>query len=140
MLSLISKSLLVTLAILVVAFFVLLIVDEKSTSTAASLCRLRDGHTVVVRTIYHSSFARTLRALTGGRLYAITLWHRIYVANDYLVRGGLAHEHEHVRQWHDLGRVQFALTYLWQLVRYGYDKAPLEVLARHASGEVPWLR
>jgi hypothetical protein len=140
MLSLLSKSLLVTLAVLLIALLTVFLIDEKSTSTAVSVCRLRDGSSVVVRTIYHSAFARLLRYLTGGQLYAITIWNRIYVSSDYLVRHGLLHEHEHVRQWHEKGPFRFLTEYLWGLWRVGYDRHPLELAARAVAGEIPWLR
>lgn len=140
MLSLLLKSLLVTLAVLLVSLLVVFLVDEKSTSTAVSPCRLANGSTVVVRIIYHSTFARLMRFLTGGSLYAITIWNRVYVSSDYLVPHGLQHELEHVRQWHKQGPIGFPLSYVWDLWRFGYAHHPLEVVARRVSGEIPWLR
>ena len=140
MLSLVSKSLLALLLVILVALVTILLVDERSTSTAASLCKLSNGHTVVVKTIYHSVFARLLRHLSGGSIYAITLRNRIYVSSGYLVPTGLAHEHEHVKQWYKMGSVRFVLTYAWYYFKVGYVRHPLEVAARYASGDHPWLR
>jgi hypothetical protein len=140
MLSLLGKSILTVLVLLLVALITVLLVDERSGHTATSLCKLRDGSTVVVRTIYNSVFARLLRALTHQKLYAITVWNRIYVTSDYLVPSGLRHEHEHVRQWHELGAIRFIVTYLWDLITAGYEHHPLEHAARVAAGQLPYRR
>jgi hypothetical protein len=101
-----------------------------------SLCKLRNGETVVVHIVYHSIIARVLRFLSHNQLYAITLWNRVYVSSSYLIPAGIQHELEHVRQWHDMGPLQFIAVYLWDLWRYGYAKHPLEVAARAISGDV----
>ena len=49
--------------------------------------------------------------------------------NERLIR----HEREHARQVEELGVVRFYATYLWQVVRYGYRNAPLEIKAREAE-------
>jgi preprotein translocase subunit SecG len=135
MLSLLGKSLLAIIVVLIVALVTLILVDEKSGSSAVSVCKLRDGSSVVVRIIYHSAIARMLRFLTGNQLFAITFWNRVYVSSNYLVPHAIQHELEHVRQWHALGPVSFTVQYLWDFVRYGYAKHPLEVSARLASGD-----
>ena len=45
----------------------------------------------------------------------------------------LAHELVHVEQIRRMGRVRFALMYLWYQVRHGYQNNPLEVEARNRS-------
>ena len=41
----------------------------------------------------------------------------------------IRHELVHVAQIHRMGRVRFALTYLYYLARYGYRANPLEIEA-----------
>jgi preprotein translocase subunit SecG len=135
MLSFIGKSLLALIVVLIVALVTLILVDEKSGSSAVSVCKLRDGSSVVVRIIYHSAIARMLRFFTGNQLFAVTFWNRVYVSSNYLVPHALQHELEHVRQWHEMGAVKFTVVYLWQYVRVGYAKHPLEVAARLVSGD-----
>ena len=48
----------------------------------------------------------------------------------------VAHERQHWRQWIRMGAVMFYATYLWQIVRYGYENAPMEVEARAAENGV----
>lgn len=43
------------------------------------------------------------------------------------------HEGVHWQQYERMGAVMFYLTYLYQMVRYGYRKAPMEVEARNAE-------
>lgn len=140
MLSLFTKAFVALLVVLLVALVTVLLVDERSPSHAVSLCKLTNGQTVVVKTIYESSLARILRYLMHDTLYAITLRNRVYVASDFLQPWNLKHEHEHVRQWYAMGGLRYTLTYLFYLVRDGYSHHPFEVLARHAAGEVPFLR
>lgn len=69
---------------------------------------------------------------------AVTLWNTVHAKNfsgAVLDAQSLNHELEHVRQWHRLGRVKFAVTYLWYQLRYGYNKNPLEQEARQVSGQ-----
>ena len=46
------------------------------------------------------------------------------------------HEQAHWRQWQRMGTVRYYATYLWQIVRYGYRNAPMEVEARNAENGV----
>ena len=46
------------------------------------------------------------------------------------------HEQQHWRQWQRMGTVRYYATYLWQIVRYGYENAPMEVEARAAENGV----
>ena len=46
------------------------------------------------------------------------------------------HEQQHWRQWQRMGAVRYYATYLWQIVRYGYENAPMEVEARAAENGV----
>ena len=48
----------------------------------------------------------------------------------------IRHEQAHWRQWLRMGTVMFYATYLWQIVRYGYENAPMEVEARAAENGV----
>ena len=47
----------------------------------------------------------------------------------------LLHEMEHARQIERMGRLRFALAYVWELVRSGYRKNRFEVEARRSAGE-----
>ena len=49
--------------------------------------------------------------------------------NERLIR----HEQEHARQIAEYGVVGFYARYLWQVLRYGYRNAPLEIKAREAE-------
>jgi hypothetical protein len=42
------------------------------------------------------------------------------------------HEDVHIEQIDRMGGTTFALVYIWQLIRYGYWNAPLEIEARAA--------
>ena len=48
----------------------------------------------------------------------------------------IRHEQAHWRQWLRMGTVRYYATYLWQIVRYGYRNAPMEVEARAAENGV----
>ena len=48
----------------------------------------------------------------------------------------IRHEQAHWRQWQRMGTVRYYATYLWQIVRYGYENAPMEVEARAAENGV----
>lgn len=73
-----------------------------------------------------------LRA-TGYR--AITMpWRTIYFINDpHEDMQLLRHEEVHIEQISRMGPVTFTLTYLWYLLRYGYENHPLEIEARRLS-------
>ena len=51
--------------------------------------------------------------------------------SDRLVR----HEQAHWRQWQRMGTIRFYASYLWGLVRYGYQNHPLELEARAAENQ-----
>ena len=46
------------------------------------------------------------------------------------------HEQAHWQPWQRMGTVRYYATYLWQIVRYGYRNAPMEVEARNAENGV----
>lgn len=48
------------------------------------------------------------------------------LTDDALIR----HEKVHWAQYQRMGFFRFYLTYLWQVLRYGYRDAPMEVEAR----------
>ena len=48
----------------------------------------------------------------------------------------IRHEQAHWRQWLRMGTVRYYATYLWQIVRYKYENAPMEVEARNAENGV----
>ena len=48
----------------------------------------------------------------------------------------IRHEQAHWRQWQRMGTVRYYATYLWQVARYGYRNAPMEVEARNAENGV----
>jgi hypothetical protein len=50
-----------------------------------------------------------------------------HLANETLIR----HEQVHWTQWRRMGTVRYYLTYLYQVLRYGYRNAPMEVEARN---------
>jgi hypothetical protein len=45
----------------------------------------------------------------------------------------IRHEQAHWRQWQRMGTVRYYATYIWQVLRYGYRNAPMEVEARAAE-------
>lgn len=47
----------------------------------------------------------------------------------------LEHELIHWRQFQDLGLVRFYAKYFYQLARFGYDRAPMEIQARANESE-----
>jgi hypothetical protein len=49
--------------------------------------------------------------------------------SDRLIR----HEQAHWRQWQRMGTVRYYATYVWQVLRYGYHDAPMEIEARAAE-------
>ena len=42
------------------------------------------------------------------------------------------HELAHWAQYERMGAVRYYLTYAWQVLRYGYHNAPMEIEARNA--------
>ena len=49
--------------------------------------------------------------------------------NNRLIR----HEQQHWRQWQRMGTVRYYLTYLYEVLRYGYANSPMEKEAREAA-------
>ena len=47
-----------------------------------------------------------------------------------------AHEWRHTQQMRDLGYLHFLARYLYEVVRYGYRRSPLEVDAREFARDV----
>jgi hypothetical protein len=45
----------------------------------------------------------------------------------------IRHEQAHWEQYERMGAVRFYATYIWQVLRYGYRNAPMEVQAREAE-------
>jgi hypothetical protein len=50
------------------------------------------------------------------------------LGDERLVR----HEQTHWAQYQRMGAVRFYATYLWQVLRYGYRNAPMEIEARNS--------
>lgn len=42
----------------------------------------------------------------------------------------LRHEQVHWAQWQRMGTLRFYISYLWLLMRHGYDNHPMEIEAR----------
>lgn len=58
----------------------------------------------------------------------------IYILPEYLHSQRLIrHEQAHWRQWQRMGTVRYYATYVWQVLRYGYRNAPMEIEARAAE-------
>jgi len=49
--------------------------------------------------------------------------------NEWLIR----HEQAHWAQYERMGAIRFYLMCLWQVLRYGYHNAPMEIEARKAE-------
>jgi hypothetical protein len=57
----------------------------------------------------------------------------IYILAERLTDADLIrHERVHWTQYQRMGAINFYLTYLWQMLRYGYWNSPME---REARGE-----
>jgi len=52
-----------------------------------------------------------------------------HMYSDRLIR----HEQAHWQQWQRMGTVRYYATYVWQVLRYGYRNAPMEIEARAAE-------
>ena len=73
---------------------------------------------------------------TGFHGVALAPW-GIYILPEHLSGERLiAHEQQHWRQWQRMGTVKYYATYLWQVARYGYRNAPMEMEARNAENVV----
>ena len=56
----------------------------------------------------------------------------IYILPESLNSEALIkHEQVHWEQWRRMGTVRYYATYLYQVARYGYKNAPMEVEARN---------
>jgi len=76
--------------------------------------------------------AWTLRR-TGFAGVALAPW-GIYILAEHMYSDRLIrHERAHWRQWQRMGTVRFYAAYLWQVIRYGYHNAPMEIEAREAE-------
>jgi hypothetical protein len=68
---------------------------------------------------------------TGFHGVALAPW-GIYILPEHLTNPNLIrHEQVHWQQWTRMGTVKYYGTYLWQVARYGYRNAPMEVEARN---------
>lgn len=58
----------------------------------------------------------------------------IYILPEQLNNNSLIrHEQQHWRQWQRMGTVRYYLTYLYEVLRYGYQNSPMEKEAREAA-------
>ena len=58
----------------------------------------------------------------------------IYILAEHLHSQRLIrHEQAHWKQWQRMGTVRYYATYVWQVLRYGYHNAPMEIEARAAE-------
>lgn len=56
----------------------------------------------------------------------------IYILAERIDEPSLVkHEQMHWAQYQRMGAVKFYVTYLWQVLRYGYRNAPMEIEARN---------
>ena len=84
------------------------------------------------------SAGRTL-GLFGPNIVGLTLGYGIYIIAGHRSPRLVAHECRHVQQFEarDGSMHKFLEEYLWQVVAYGYESAPLEIDARmHEHGLV----
>ena len=65
---------------------------------------------------------------------AITLYPFIFYESEQARRKYQAHEFVHVEQVRRLGWLRFYAEYLYQNIRYGYDKNLFEIEARERTG------
>jgi hypothetical protein len=58
----------------------------------------------------------------------------IYILPEHLTSPDLIeHEQRHWAQWARMGTLRYYATYLWQVLRYGYKNAPMEIEAREVA-------
>lgn len=58
----------------------------------------------------------------------------IYILPSHLNDNSLIrHEQQHWRQWQRMGTLRYYLTYLYQVLKYGYYNSPMEKEAREAA-------
>jgi len=73
---------------------------------------------------------------TGFAGVALAPW-GIYILAEHMYSDKLVrHEQAHWRQWQRMGTVRYYVTYVYQVLRYGYRNAPMEVEARKESEDV----
>jgi hypothetical protein len=60
----------------------------------------------------------------------------VYILAERMHDEGLIrHEQAHWEQYKRMGAIRFYLTYIWQVLRYSYRDAPMEVEARAAQND-----
>jgi hypothetical protein len=70
-------------------------------------------------------------ATSVARMPMITLLARVYVRSGFTPTvEGVAHESEHVEQWHDIGPIVFPVRYVLEHLRRGYKRNRFEQKAR----------
>ena len=58
----------------------------------------------------------------------------IYILPEQLDNNRLIkHEQQHWLQWQRMGTVRYYMTYLYEVLRYGYKNSPMEKEAREAA-------
>lgn len=73
----------------------------------------------------------TNAGLLTSNLAGLTLGYGIFIRNNHYTARLLSHEFRHVYQYEQAGTMSaFLADYLHQIVRYGYEAAPLEEDAR----------
>ena len=74
----------------------------------------------------------TLRSL--GFAAVVSPWRSIYMVPEYFHHDGLRdHELVHIMQM-DRDGWRFWPRYIWQIIKFGYERSPYEVEARRLSG------
>lgn len=70
--------------------------------------------------------------LFGKKKWAITLGQTTYysVSKEEVSREWRWHEECHQIQWYEKGYIKFAITYLWYMLKFGYENNPYEAEAR----------
>ena len=86
--------------------------------------------------VYSPVVGVILRALTSG-MEATTIGARCYLIQPgtALSADGRVHENFHYQQQWRVYPLTFIPRYFYEMIRYGYTTAPMEVAARKAAGE-----
>lgn len=101
-------------------------------TTTGFLHRYPDGTSTVVK----FKSGGWIHWFTGKSIVAATIRRTIYIKKGHGVSDvPVPHELVHVDQWHTMGTIKFIFVYLFYLIKYGYNKHPLEQEAREKSGE-----
>ena len=75
--------------------------------------------------------------LLGPGMVGLTFSYGVYVCQGHLTNRLLSHEYRHVYQYETAGSIALYLPlYLGEIVKYGYEQAPLEVDARNHERDV----